>query len=278
MEQYIKRENLEKLLEVIKVVCDDPKNQWFKNKLIHEIAPEPNKLFTDKINNIERYLELDGVQSIDFSDIEDQRVREQLIADNIQMQRYRLGKINNKISFEEYCKYAHFQVEELVNYFYSKFFYNIKDVNVFLSLNSDQNLIFLKIEDIPHYRKQICLNHKILSYINDNQVEVNSNFKDVLFKISKIRNQLNHRSTLSIIANDDEIFDQIEKNKINLNANYKIYKGSSFEQLYNDGNLIKFKRESDFKKVVESIYILKNFIVLFLNQKSHLSSPEIFYL
>lgn len=79
----------------------------------------------EKIKNIEKYLGLDfsidKIDSIiDYSYIEDEYVRCQLISDNREMLRYRYGTRNHKIDFLEFCRYAHMQAEMLVNYYFDK--------------------------------------------------------------------------------------------------------------------------------------------------------------
>lgn len=79
----------------------------------------------EKIKNIEKYLgldfSLDKIDSIiDYSYIEDEYVRCQLISDNREMLRFRYGTRNHKIDFLEFCRYAHMQAEMLVNYYFDK--------------------------------------------------------------------------------------------------------------------------------------------------------------
>lgn len=79
----------------------------------------------EKIKKIEKYLgldfSLDKIDSIiDYSYIEDEYVRCQLISDNREMLRYRYGTRNHKIDFLEFCRYAHMQAEMLVNYYFDK--------------------------------------------------------------------------------------------------------------------------------------------------------------
>ena len=44
-------------------------------------------------------------------------MRDKLYCDFREMMRYRYGTRSHKIDFEEYCRYAHFQLEALTNYF-----------------------------------------------------------------------------------------------------------------------------------------------------------------
>ena len=91
----VKKENLQKLIELIKEVMKDPKNKWFKEALLADIfglSDDPkDKSWIAKINMIEQYLSIDGFQVIDYSFIENERVRNQLICDNIEMSRTSLS-------------------------------------------------------------------------------------------------------------------------------------------------------------------------------------------
>ena len=99
MESKYSKESLSKLLAIIKQIVDDSENTWFKNRLIEMVVVNEDSISTlsRKMSKIETHLSLDGVEMLDYSDIEDEKTRNQLIADSIQMQKYRLGKIDNKI-------------------------------------------------------------------------------------------------------------------------------------------------------------------------------------
>ena len=86
-----------------------------------------------RLKHIESYLGLDyyvdGQPSlIDYSFVSEAEIRAQLISDNREMMRYRYGTRFHTISFDEFCRYAHLQVEMLLNYFYDKKDSNLEDV------------------------------------------------------------------------------------------------------------------------------------------------------
>ena len=126
-----KKENLTKLLTLVKEIQKDPKNKWFKDALLADIfgidENTESQTWISKINMIEKYLSIDGFQVIDYSFIENERVRNQLICDNIEMSRHRLGKRTGKVDFEEFCRFATLQIEEMLNYF----FYQKKLLKIF---------------------------------------------------------------------------------------------------------------------------------------------------
>lgn len=84
-----------------------------------------NSIYLNKIKQIEKYLgldfSLDKIDSIiDYSFVDNEYVRLQLISDNREMLRYRYGTRGHKIDFLEFCRYAHMQAEMLVNYYFDK--------------------------------------------------------------------------------------------------------------------------------------------------------------
>jgi|GEM_PF-2474070 len=130
------RKQLEALLSFIEKLGREPGNEWFTEELKTKYSsttavPSSGNQFIlsdieklkKRISNIEKYLGLDfaldsAKSIIDYCWIEDDDVRTQLISDNREMMRYRYGTRSHKIDFFEFCKYAHFQAEMLLNYFY----------------------------------------------------------------------------------------------------------------------------------------------------------------
>ena len=103
----IKKESLDKLLILIDEICSKDENLWFKNKIsskygVYCIDENSQNL---QLSNIENYLKLDGYKIIDYSGIKNEVVRNQLFRDCIEMSKYRLGKINDTISFDEFCRF-----------------------------------------------------------------------------------------------------------------------------------------------------------------------------
>ena len=80
-----------------------------------------------RIDHIEKYLGLDYsldfidpknlILDVDYSFISNIGLRTQLKSDFREMMRYRYGTRSHKSDFVEFCKYAHFQIEALTNYF-----------------------------------------------------------------------------------------------------------------------------------------------------------------
>src|SRR5690349_471649 len=111
-----KKEDLQKLLELIDKWANEEGNDWFRNELIKRYsqtnylssASDPRIVnIGQNVEIIQRYLMLDIIPVIDYSDIAESNVRNQLFRDCIEMGKYRLGKINHKVDFDEFCRYAH---------------------------------------------------------------------------------------------------------------------------------------------------------------------------
>lgn len=267
--EKIKKENLDKLVDIVLTICEDKENYWFKEKLLN--ALQSPRFLSDnsiiyKLNNIENFLDINGIQTMDYTDIEDESVRIQLIADNIQMQKYRLGKVNQRVDFEHFCKYAHFQVEELVNYYFHKSYNTFNEIVAEFEKKSMSINNAKKIEEIPYYQKQQIISNKISIIYNQLGIERKINFRDVFYKINDIRNQLSHRSSLNIQKNDDDVLRHIESLDIDLTKSFDLYNGEQREW-YNKGKNIQFKRKSDFRLITDAIYQFKTLIVYFIKQK-----------
>ena len=86
---------------------------------------------SENVAEIRRILRIEASQSIDYSFIPDkyQRVRDQLIIDNLRMENSRLDiKITNDFErFYNFCTNAFYQIENLINYYYYRRFPNIND-------------------------------------------------------------------------------------------------------------------------------------------------------
>lgn len=181
-------EKLKTTLQKIKVLSEQ--NPEFAHELRKMIIGSSSATTVScdnkKIDKIERYLGLDynldsHSPEIDYSKIADSNVRNQLISDYREMLRYRYGVRSHKIDFGEFCKYAHFQAEMLVNYFYiSK--YGDSAVSVLAGKN---NYIKpgCKLEEVPYTNKL---------FVFKTEYKYKSN---VLDNVAKARNSINHRTT-----------------------------------------------------------------------------------
>jgi len=125
-----KNEHLKHLIEFISKILDQEGNEWFHDELALLIT---KKIITEKdtgiklaavsikeLGSIDRYIENGIIPIIDFEDIQDDTVKYTLIRDSIEMGKCRFSHFNLEQSFLDFCKYAFFQIEQLVNYYLLK--------------------------------------------------------------------------------------------------------------------------------------------------------------
>ncbi|ROI09827.1 hypothetical protein EGI11_03465 [Chryseobacterium sp. H3056] len=264
MSNKYSKESLEKLVIIIEEIAKDPKNAWFKDNLIDLLISDSDSVETlsQKMSKIETHLSLDGIIVLDYKGIDDEKTLRQLTADNIQMQKYRLGKFDNKIDFAEYCRYAHYQAEELINYFFNKKFSSVEESKSFFELNNlPFNEEWKAFERITYYYKMKALTGKIKLIKDAMNLKDGINLNDILYKINEIRNEMSHRSSLVIAKSDENILEEIEERQINLKDWNNYNKSSEEYSLYNKGKSIVFKREQDFEKINKAIYQLKTMVI-----------------
>ena len=206
-----------------------------------------------RIDKIETYLgldyKLDGITpaavvagGLDYSFVNIPSLCNQLNADFREMMRYRYGTRSHKADFYEYCKYAHFQLEALTNYFMNIWSTpdepedakpdielakkNIKEYWIEkyeLSFSETQK----NIEDIPYQTKiRPILNFlKIKDKIISNPPYIYYNAADIVDYIRKTRNACSHRG-VHLRQTINETIDDFEINKtfyISKNGKSRLY-------------------------------------------------------
>lgn len=257
--------NLNKLIEFVQEISAQPDNTWFRNELLARLIYKSNNTeseptgFSDIVENIElirKYLTLDVIPIIDYSEIENEVIRNQLFRDSIEMAKYRLGKINNTISFDEFCRYAHLQAEELINYFYIQNF-NTKIERILDFLKSYGNY---NPNRIPENLNHIDYSFKLKAFVS--YAGLNSKTKNNLEFLNKIRNELSHRNSLQK-EKDDEILRQFEiigfsPTKFVLMNDYP----ANEKNIYFQGKYIISKRMQNFEVIYDSLNTLKQSVIV----------------
>ena len=117
------KEDLKKLLAFISALTEQPGNEEFVAGL-RSLVGQPNEpgLKAD-LEDIRRILRIRGIQSIDYSFVNDELTRNQLTMDNIRMEDCLLdNELSVQEKYYEFCSYIHFQVENVLNYYYTKAF------------------------------------------------------------------------------------------------------------------------------------------------------------
>ena len=259
MEKYSK-ESLEKLLVLIDEICKDEENFWFKGEIEKKYSINDNHI-SKAIIKIEKYLKIDGLELIDYSGIKNELVRSQLFRDSIEMSKYRLGKINESINFDEFGRYAHMQAEELINYFYNEKFYgNLEFVQeyilkYFTIYNVNTNITSLN---------QISYYSKLSAFVKGYDLEKGS-FKSIFEFLSNLRNELSHRNSLDV-KNEDIILSEISNKKIDIKNSFIDFTNTSKEDidLYKKGRFIYLKRKQDYDEITINLNFLKEAIITVL--------------
>lgn len=173
----------------------------------------------ERIRKIEKYLGLDySIDSlkstIDYSFIQMDDVRNQLISDYREMMRFRYGTRYHEIDFDEFCRYALLQAEMLLNYYYDimnnsnleAIISHIKTYNTKASISSDVKTL-----------SSIPFNVKLWAF----KAELNMDYSlyTMLDNIRMVRNELSHRSTIKAHFDIEEYQTELKSYGMPLYAN-----------------------------------------------------------
>lgn len=255
-----KKENLIKLLKLIEEISNQPENIWFKNNLINvfmKSSEAPNEFNQEsleaKINLIHKYLLIDVKNLIDYSFF-DEPSREQLFRDNLEMMRYQKGTPNHKINFGEFCRYAHLQAEEMINYFLNKISDSeIGRIELFIEQFSSNYAPYKKATEIHH------INYTTKLWAFKKATNMSKTF-DTLSFINDFRNELSHRNSFTI-QNEDKELEYYEREGF-VKSSIDFNKLSNKQRaLYNKGKYIITKRKEDFNQIRETIEDLKRSVI-----------------
>lgn len=251
-----KKEDLIKLLKLIEEISGQPGNEWFKSDLINLFIKSnevPNQFsqgaLEAKINLIHKYLLIDVKSLIDYSFF-GEPAREQLFRDNLEMMRYEKGTQNHKINFGEFCRYAHLQAEEMINYFLNKLSdSDLGKVEMFIEQYSPNYKPFKKASEIHH------INYTAKLWAFKKATNLGKTFDTLLF-LNEFRNELSHRNSFTS-QNDEKVMEHYEREGF-LKSNIEFNKLSkSQKDVYYKGKYIITKRKEDFNYIKDTIEDLK---------------------
>lgn len=263
MTKYSK-ESLEKLLLLIDEISSQEENLWFRAKIENKFTNTNNLNSPDivnKLNAIQKYLMIDGVEVIDYSEIKNKNVKNQLFRDCLEMSKYRLGKINNTINFDEYCRYAHMQAEEMINYFYNEKFYgNTEYVKEFIL----KHYPTYKFKDVIISLTEITYSPKLNAFVKEYNLEKGP-LKSTLEFLSNLRNELSHRNSMDV-NNEDNILCELKNKNIDVSKSYIDYNNTPKNDvdLFKKGRFIFLKRKQDYEEIMINLNYLKDAIILVL--------------
>lgn len=256
------RKLLEKLLIKITEWANEEGNEWFRKELYKKYSfSYDNSVIEEKINSIEKYLLLDSQKSIDYTGIKDTNVQSQLVKDCIEMNRYRIGTVRHSIEFEQYCLFAHFQAEELLNYFFNiRHKQNIDAIiDEILNFNPGAKLKRdIKIVSSVDYKVKLVAYYK-MEFLN---VDLYS----LLWDLSEIRNNLSHRSSLKLI-DEDKILNDYKVNHFHINKVKFSDLPPDLLEVYKKGKILMILKDRDFQLIYNTIDNLKNSVLVNLNNR-----------
>lgn len=226
-------ENLKLTIQKIRMLSEQ--NEEFRNEMqklfgnsvpasVVNIIPD----LTNNISAIRSALEIRANVSISYSFVKHQRLRDQLIIDNLRMENAALNLQDPEDGrFYIFCVNAFYQVENIVNYFYHTIFPDIKKLvqEIEDSTKYENNDYNYRRNGREVTVSSIPIAHKINAFFNSYLPNERS-LKWSIGTLRQVRNEGEHRC------------DIIRKEKDDNNNLYKFFKSQTFNSLR--GELIKF--------------------------------------
>lgn len=259
------KEHLKLLLEFISKILEEEGNEWFHDELGLLIS---KKIISEKdydiklsavtikeIGSIDRYIENGLIPIIDYTLINDEVVKYTLIRDCVEMGKCRFSHFGQNQSFLEFCKYAFFQVEQLVNYYI---------------LKKNGNQLKKAIQYIKTYNPRartdgkktisaVAFSDKLFAI--QTQTGLSMEIKSVLDKVSYARNNSLHRTPepeAELKTLESKFKHSIEKNKAE--------RTEEENEIIKEYYYLKFLSDRDYDIVTTSINTLKETILNNLNK------------
>ena len=265
------KEQLNKLLVFIKRLIDEPGNEDFTNELRKMLGEKrPSTSVTNpQLADIEKYLGLDYLLDsaspfIDYSFVDDEYIRNQLVSDFREMLRYRYGVRSHRIDFSEFCRYAILQAEQMLNYFYQKKFSTIEEAKKFITENIDwvKKIDWTKTESVEKIAS-LSLAIKLSAFLHQFGNKKN---RDILDFTREVRNSQSHRGndksfkeivdyrSLLIklgfpLTKDGEVYWNRIKDDVDLKAKYK----SLDKAEYWNYRFLLWKEREPFDEVIDAL-------------------------
>lgn len=193
----------------------------------------------DRIVRIEKYLGLDfyvdtKTSNVDYSFIKLPDVKAQLISDNREMMRFRYGTRYHEIDFAEFCRYAHFQIEMLLNYYY-----DIANKSDLSSIIEQIKYYNPKAEGVEKAKLLGAIPHNVKWWAFNNEHKINWDLREMCENLRKVRNELSHRS--------------VSEDKICINSYQKHLKEQGFS-LNKKGNVSLNWKDKEADKELKELY------------------------
>ncbi len=195
------KEELKRLLAFIDTLVKQPGNDEFVAGL-RALVYKGKTSEKEDLEDIRRILKIRGTQSVNYSFVDDELTRNQLIMDNIRMED---ALLDNSLSIEEkwyeFCTYAHFQVENLLNLYFAQYFDSFNEVLTYI----EKNTLFKGNNAFQRQPNQKSVEHIFISYKSDafcaEFFPYVPNLPDYtsynLKLIRDVRNEYSHRSAIT---------------------------------------------------------------------------------
>lgn len=203
-------EKLKPTLQKIKALAEQ--NPEFAQELrkMFDITPSAVAVFSqDKISKdvtaIREALEIRANASVSYSFVSDQRLRDQLIIDNLRMENAALNlKQSEKERFYIFCVNAFYQLENIVNYYFHETYRETNDLLSILEKYTEEE----RSNDFKFKRKgneknvgDIQISHKINALCNI--LFPNDKIKITLGQLRQVRNEGEHRCMIILQEKDE---------------------------------------------------------------------------
>lgn len=203
------KEELKSLLAFIDTLVKQPGNEEFVAGLRALVSETNQPDLKAELEDIRRILNIRGKQSIDYSFVDDELTRQQLIMDNLRMEN---AYLDTSLSIEdkwyEYCSYIHFQVENILNFYFTKAFASFDLAQRYVEKHT-------KGAPAPYIRDEKKLSSSEISTYCKTTAFCNDFFPFVqgapdftsttLSKIRGVRNEYVHRSGVTLKSEGEKI-------------------------------------------------------------------------
>lgn len=246
-------------------------------KLFSKTAPASDVYMSSNISSditaIRSALEIRANASITYSFVKNQRLRDQLIIDNLRMENAALNLQDPEADrFYVFCVNAFYQVENILNYFYHTAFPEVESLlkEIEDATQDEKNDFKFKRTGKEQNVGSIPVAHKLNAFFNSYLPEENS-LKWSIGTLRQVRNKGEHRC------------DIIRQEKDENNNLYKFFKSKTFNYVRIDlirfVNSIEYKlKNPDKEEVVESVIksILPSACYILLRDKTVLLPNKLF--
>lgn len=189
-----------------------------------------------KIEHIEKYLGLDfymdtSNSNIDYSFVHIPDIKAMLISDNREMMRFRCGTRYHKTDFREFCRYAHFQIEMLLNYYY-----DVINKSELDAIKAHIKRCNPKGEGLEKAKslEEISYSVKLWAFHNEHKINLT-----LWNNIRKVRNELSHRSVTDDKLSIAKYQKQLKERGIALNQKGKILFDKGNKENYEEAKEIR---------------------------------------